>query len=257
MSIAQVRRTYALSYEDRVAFMRGFVAPCLNKSSRVLDAGCGHQNCLIDRTEVQELIGVDRDSGAIQANRSISRGIFADLERLAEIDVGEKVDFVMCVDVVEHLRNPIRFVGNVAKILKVGGCFFIAAPNKISMVGALTAWLPTHTIKSLSRLIDGKETPNEAHYYRLNTVSSMGGCLRRMGFDDLQFVLLDPRMGARGSLRWFLFFPDYVIGQTGLLKHYSLRILCLAKLTVAPPGDGPETNLTLSPSHHGTSGIHK
>jgi SAM-dependent methyltransferase len=257
MSIGQVRRAYALSYEDRVAFMRKLVAPYLNKSSRVLDAGCGHQNCLIDPTDVQELIGVDRDPNAIKDNRIISRGIVADLEMLTEIDVGEKVDFVMCIDVVEHLSNPNRFVGAVTKVLKVGGYFFIAAPNKRSMAGMVTAALLRRTIKFLSRIIAGQETPSEAHYYRLNTISSIDGCLRRMGFDDLQFVLFNARMGRRGSMRRFLFFPDYLIGRTGLLKDYSLRILCLARLAVAPPDDGRELNLTLSPGHNGTSAIHK
>jgi hypothetical protein len=39
MSATQVSRTYARSYQERVAFLRRFVAPCLAKSSRVLDAG--------------------------------------------------------------------------------------------------------------------------------------------------------------------------------------------------------------------------
>jgi SAM-dependent methyltransferase len=252
MSKAQVSRACTRSYGDRVALMRRLVAPCLNKGSRVLDAGCGRQNCLIGPTDVQELIGVDCNPEALRENRSIHRGIVADLERLSEADVGEKVDFIMCVDVMEHLGNPIRFVGEVAKILKVGGYFFIAAPNKISIAGMLTASLPTHTIKSLSHLIDGEETPNEAHYYRLNTVSRLEGCLRRLGFDDLQFVLLDPWVGRKGSLHRFLFLPDYVIGRMGLLKHYSLRILCLARLATAPSEEGLETN-PMPPSRSETS----
>ncbi len=235
MSTTQVSRTCARSYQERVAFMRRFVAPCLTKNSRVLDAGCGRYNFLIDPADVQELIGVDRDPEAIKENKTIGRGIVADLERLTEVDVGEKMDFVMCVDVVEHLSDPTRFVGEVAKVLKVGGYFFLVAPNKISMAGMLTASLSTRTIKSLSRLIMGRETTNQAHYYRLNTISNLDGCLRSMGFDGLEFVLLDSRMGRRGSLCRLVFLPDYLIGRTGLLKHYSLQILCLARLAVAPP----------------------
>jgi 2-polyprenyl-3-methyl-5-hydroxy-6-metoxy-1,4-benzoquinol methylase len=89
--------------------MKRFIAPCLTKSSRVLDAA---QNCLVDSADVRELIGVDRDHRAIKENRSITRGVVADLETLAEIDLGETVNFVMCVDVTEHLSDPVRFVGN-------------------------------------------------------------------------------------------------------------------------------------------------
>ncbi len=117
----------------------------------------------------------------------------------------------------------------------------------------LTASLPTRTIKILSRIVAGKETPNQVHYYRLNTISSMESCLRSMGFDDLQFILLSPRMGSRGSIPWFLLFPDYVIGRMGLLKHYSLRILCLARLAGTPPEDGREANLMPSPGRNGTA----
>ena len=244
MSIGQVSRAHTLSYEDRVAFMKRLIAPYLNRDSRVLDAGCGRGNCLIDATDVQELIGIDQDLDAIQDNRNISRGIVADLERLTEIDLGGKVDFVMCVDVAEHLRNPAEFVAGVTRVLKAGGYFFLATPNRRSMAGMLTALLPTRTIKFLSRTIVGKETPNQAHYYRLNTISSIGSCLRSRGFDDLQFVLLNPRMGRRGSMGSFLLFPDYVIGRMGLLKDYSLRILCLAKLARMPPGGGSEAKLT-------------
>ncbi|OHB62908.1 MAG: hypothetical protein A2Y76_11495 [Planctomycetes bacterium RBG_13_60_9] len=235
--------------------MRQFVAPYLNKNSRVLDAGCGRWNNLIDPTDVQELVGIDRNSRAIAENRSISRGIVADLEALADVDLGEKVDFVMCVDVAEHLSDPIRFVANVARVLKVGGYFFIAAPNKVCMAGIATALLPTRAIKFLYRLVEGIETPNETHYYRLNTVSSMDGCLRSMGFDDLHFVVFSPRMGRRGSMRWWLLSPDYVIGRMGLLKHYSLQILCLARLAVPLPDGGSRTNLEQRPGRQGTSVI--
>ncbi len=40
MSTTQVSRIYARPYQERVACMRGFVALCLTKSGRVLDAGC-------------------------------------------------------------------------------------------------------------------------------------------------------------------------------------------------------------------------
>jgi hypothetical protein len=78
-----------------------------------------------------------------------------------------------------------------------------------------------------------------------------------VGADDLQFVLFNARRGRRGLMRRFLFFPDYLIGRPGLLKHCALRILCLARLAVAPPDDGREVNLTLSPGHNGISAIHK
>jgi SAM-dependent methyltransferase len=254
MSATVVRRAYAPSYEDRIAFMKRFISPCLDKTSRVLDAGCGRQNSLIDPTGVRELIGVDRDLHAIRENRSISRGIVADLEK-QDIDVGENVDFVMCVDVAEHLSDPPSFLANVAKILKVGGYFFMAAPNRTCMAGISLSLLPIRTIKFLSRLIEGRETPNQAHYYRLNTISSIGGGLRNAGFDDLRFVLFSPRMGRRGSLRRLLLFPDYVIGRTGLIKHYSLQILCLARLAVPPLDSGMKMNLEQRPGRQGTSMI--
>jgi SAM-dependent methyltransferase len=248
MSTAVVSRAYAMSYEDRIAFMKRFIAPYLNRGSRVLDAGCGRRNCLIQPTEVRELIGVDCDPHAIRENRSISRGVVADLDARARIDVGEKVDFAMCVDVAEHLSNPVGFVGNVAAVLKPGGHFFIAAPNKMSMAGMFTTLLPIRAIKSLSRIIEGTETLNHAHHYRLNTVSSIGRCLRSMGFDELRFVLLSPRMGKKGSMRRLLLLPDYWIGRSGLLRHYSLQILCLARRAQTPPDPGTETGSQPNPT---------
>lgn len=113
------------NWQERLIFLKGFIAPYFKKKSIVLDAGCGYKNHLIKKADVQELIGIDMNDDAINNNRDISCGKRANLEDLEKIiDFERKFDLVMSYFVMEHIEKPEKFIFAVSKILKPGGFFF-------------------------------------------------------------------------------------------------------------------------------------
>ncbi len=44
----------------------------------------------------------------------------------------ESFDFVACSDIIEHLENPTKMVGEVARVLKEEGIIYLTCPNRIS-----------------------------------------------------------------------------------------------------------------------------
>ena len=178
---------------------------------------------------MQELIGIDINNDAIRNNRDISYGRRVNLEELGSIDLGRKFDLIMSYDVMEHIEKPEKFIYGVSKILQPGGNFWFVTTNKLSFFGLLTSSLPINWLKFLSRIISGGETTNEVHFYRLNQVNTIVRCLETNKFDNIQIVLLD----SLPSNRWLrkFSFPDYLIGRSGLIRNYSSKLVCLARLS--------------------------
>jgi len=216
-------------YEERISFVKVFIAPYISKDSVVLDAGCGPRNRLITKFEVGQLVGVDINEQALKDNHDISRGIKGNIESLSTV-VGRKFDFCMSFDVIEHLQNPDKFIREVSKVLKHGAYFFFAIPNRSSFIDTITSFLPESLIKIATYIINGSPTTNKVHYYRMNRVDIICKCLKSNGFDRLHIVLLNILPGEpRRRTRTLVFYPDYLIGRSGLISSFSMRILCLAR----------------------------
>lgn len=82
------------------------------------------QECLVD--------GVDIDvAGAALARRHYRRLVVADLERsdLAALFPPASYDYVVCADVLEHLRQPLRVLVAARRLLREGGHLLISVPN--------------------------------------------------------------------------------------------------------------------------------
>lgn len=229
MATCKVERVHTRTYQERIAFEKQLISRFVNEGSRVVDAGYGHGNKVIDKSEVWEIVGVDSDATAIAGNKSISKGAVADMKELCLESCTPPFDMVVCFDVLEHLKDPKRFVSSAARLLKRGGHLFLAAPNRRCIAGFLTSSLPIQWIKVLSRVITGKETPNDTYYYRLNPVGKIKRCLDSEGFSKINIVLFNPILGKKWTLRRFAYRLDYWIGRASLVRDHSIRILCVAE----------------------------
>ena len=217
------------NFQETRDCLKSFLSPHYSKKSIVLDAGCGYRNHLINKAEVQELVGVDINSDAIRENQDISCGIKVNLEELGAIDFGQKFDLVMSYDVMEHIEAPEKFIYAVSKILQPRGKFFFITPNKLSILGFLTSALPINWLIYLSIAISGRKTTNEVHFYRMNQVNTIVRCLHANKFDKTHIVLLD----CLPSNKWLrkCSYADYLIGRCGLVRNYSSKLVCMAILS--------------------------
>jgi glycosyltransferase involved in cell wall biosynthesis len=112
----------------------GPMAPYLG--SRVLEAGAGTGNLTRHLLEKERLVAVDFDPLYIRsldrrwgnlANVSVLQGDLED-PQLYESLVGEGIDSVLCVNVLEHLDHPDRAIQGFARVLPSGGKAAILVP---------------------------------------------------------------------------------------------------------------------------------
>ncbi len=121
----------------------------------VLDIGCGDGMMLETVADLaQALAGVDGYSGAVDATRR--RVPLADL-RVADLEQGlpfpdNSFDTVLFCDVIEHLRQPVFALEEIARTLRRGGRLMLTTPNANSPFRVLRGarWFgladPTHLI---------------------------------------------------------------------------------------------------------------
>jgi SAM-dependent methyltransferase len=127
---AIVERLYA-----RVPFARSWTAVDLG-------AGTGFYTRLL-RRRTDSVIAVDVDAEVLAplAGDGLST-LVADLDARLPLP-SESVDFVNCLEVLEHLRRPLGLLDEIRRLLKPGGFALLSTPNRASlegMRGRLSAW---------------------------------------------------------------------------------------------------------------------
>jgi 2-polyprenyl-3-methyl-5-hydroxy-6-metoxy-1,4-benzoquinol methylase len=109
---------------------------------RVLDVGCGAGRlgeALLAR-QPAEVVGIELCPDAAElARKRLDDVIVGDIERLADNTVSGLFDAIICADVLEHLRDPARFLRRAKAWLRPGGALVASVPNvrNISVVKAL------------------------------------------------------------------------------------------------------------------------
>jgi SAM-dependent methyltransferase len=97
---------------------------------RVLDLGCRYGALTRAYSGGNEVVGVDVDRDAL-AQAAASLGIatvWADVEEQLPFD-GESFDVVVAGELIEHLREPERLVGEARRVLRPGGALVGSVPN--------------------------------------------------------------------------------------------------------------------------------
>jgi 2-polyprenyl-3-methyl-5-hydroxy-6-metoxy-1,4-benzoquinol methylase len=139
---------------------------------RVIDVGCGTGHLLrslVDRMPVEPdfVVGVDRSRTAIRRARAlVPEGTFvvADLYRLP-LDA-ERFDLVLCIEVLEHVREPALAVDALCRLCAPGGRVAITVPDgaQDSWEGHVNFWdegefhafLAPHALVGIDRIEGGR-----------------------------------------------------------------------------------------------------
>lgn len=183
-------RRHILHFESEIEDAVHAFAAALPPGARVLDAGAGEGQYAREFAR-QRYCGVDLAVGDAAWNYSRLEAI-ADLTALPFRDAA--FDAALHIVTIEHLREPARALGEIARTLKPGKTLLIAAPHEWEVHQAPHDYF-RYTRHGLEYLLDcagfeAIEIRPGGGYFRL---------LARRLLNGLQFFT--------GGARWLLFFP--------------------------------------------------
>lgn len=104
----------------------------------VLDAGCGNQFPIrLDRA--CQITGIDVSRESMQRSTRLDRYIVGDIQTHR---FDQSFDLIVCMNVLEHVPEPIRAIRNLVSALKPAGVIVLGFPNPLSLKGLVTKFTP-------------------------------------------------------------------------------------------------------------------
>jgi 2-polyprenyl-3-methyl-5-hydroxy-6-metoxy-1,4-benzoquinol methylase len=156
-----------------------FLLSVMGKGNLVLDVGCGTGRYSIHTKNAgNTVIGSELvQSAAMGARRRGLEVLVADSETTFPF-ADESFDRVQCIEVIEHLMDPVSTLREINRVLKPGGEIFISTPN--------AAWWAHRflMITGITSFGHSPAYPVEVNMHiRHFTMSTLKDFLHRMGFD--------------------------------------------------------------------------
>jgi SAM-dependent methyltransferase len=133
---------------ERMELFRRYVG---GPGRKVLDLGCRDGALTSKYAQGNEVVGVDADRDALsEAEKLGIETRWADLDEPLPFE-DASFDVVVAGELLEHLRDPGRLVGEVLRVLRPGGTFVASVPNAYRLKNRLRFMLgrkpeddPTH-----------------------------------------------------------------------------------------------------------------
>jgi 2-polyprenyl-3-methyl-5-hydroxy-6-metoxy-1,4-benzoquinol methylase len=155
---------------------------------RVLDLGCRDGSLTRAYASGNEIIGVDADREALASAAKLGvETHWADLDEPLAFDEAS-FDVVVAGELLEHLRDPERLVGDVRRVLRPGGTFVASVPN-------------AYRLKNRLRFLLGREPEDDPTHLQMFSPSDVHELLRKYEEPRLHFIAgrlvgIQPRLFA-------------------------------------------------------------
>lgn len=125
-----------VGFQLRSLYFRRFVKQF--RFNTVLDAGCGlglYSFYLAKKFPQAVIESCDIDSKLIKTGILILRELNLNNVKFFELDITSlceinKYDLIICIDVLEHIKDDQRVIRNFYRALKVGGILYLTTPHK-------------------------------------------------------------------------------------------------------------------------------
>lgn len=199
----------------------------------MLDAGCGSgrvfQYQFGDEQRPARIVGVDVTAEP-RGNRNIDTAARADLGALPFRDA--TFDIAISSHVAEHLTEPERVFGELARVLKPGGRLLILTPNRWHYVTISSALLPHrfHLSFNRSRGVDVHDIFPTV--YRANTAARLRSLYAGAGFEVEQLYQFEtePEYLAFSLPTYALGVGfERVVNRFDALKHLRVNLLAVGR----------------------------
>jgi 2-polyprenyl-3-methyl-5-hydroxy-6-metoxy-1,4-benzoquinol methylase len=188
--------------------------PTARDSSRALDIGCAigvFTNLL--RQKGYGALGVDTSEELLAfARRRYPHCTFKFMDALHLDLASSSFDFVLALEIIEHLDDPCKMLKSIHKLLKEGGTVLLSTPNRFSLEGVRgvliesaarinwDAWDIEHkhvyTSIEITRLLQRFFKIEEVvGYYYVPMIPSMKyDVVNRIGLDKAHYLAFDDRI---------------------------------------------------------------
>jgi ubiquinone/menaquinone biosynthesis C-methylase UbiE len=216
-----MRPEWRSSGDQLEALVRSKVTP----DSRVLDLGCGRGGVVeLFWRDVKLAAGLDPDSPSLSEHRApglpVIRGVG---ERLPF--AGSSFDVIVCVWVLEHLKDPETMLREVRRVLRPGGHFIFLTPNlrnPLMLLNRLGKALPRLQRRIVPKLYGREEADTFPVQYRANTVRALREQACACGLEVAELrVVPDPTYLA---LNGFMFRAS-VLSERLMPKSWGVHLL--------------------------------
>ena len=113
--------------------LKAWMLPLIqNGPNVVLDMGCATGNMgkkLLEIGKAKEVIGMELfEAAALEASKHYKKVHVGDVEMMT-LDYEAYFDYVICGDILEHLKDPYTVVKRACRWLKPGGSILVCLPN--------------------------------------------------------------------------------------------------------------------------------
>jgi 2-polyprenyl-3-methyl-5-hydroxy-6-metoxy-1,4-benzoquinol methylase len=208
-----------VTFNDRPLGGHRLLLDLVPPGGRVLDAGCSAgylSERLVERGST--VVGIELDPGAAERARAVcEQVIVGDVEMIELPFEPGSFDAVVCGDLIEHLRDPGRFLERVRPLLRAGGRLALTTPNVANWTIRLQLLFGRFRYTRLG-ILDHSHT----HLFTRRTLIE---CVEGAGYDvdRVEFTVPVPKLGtpaveriahAIGRLRPQLFAFQFVLGAT-------------------------------------------
>jgi 2-polyprenyl-3-methyl-5-hydroxy-6-metoxy-1,4-benzoquinol methylase len=171
--------------EERAALFARLVG---GPGKHVLDLGCRWGSLTSAYLEGNDVVGVDVDREALaEAAKLGIETKWADVDEPFPFD-DASFDVVVAGELIEHLRDPARFVAEVRRVLRPGGTFVGSVPNFFRLRNRLAMLF--------GRPLD--HDPTHLHVFAPRDVHALVGAFEHveLHFIASRFLRLSPRLAA-------------------------------------------------------------
>jgi len=174
---------------------------------KLLDAGCGHGNYLVDenRHHIDWAVGVDVDPASTAKNICLDEIKISSLQKIPFSN--NQFSVTTSLWVLEHLSNPQQVLSEIFRVTKPGGIFLAATPNKSYWLITLKHMFSTPFLHFIVEMFYGRRSPDIfPTHYLANTVRDLQSILNIAGFTNIEVQLnYDPSYTAINQLTYLFF----------------------------------------------------
>ncbi len=219
MKSGEIAKRQGLPNESIYQIFKKILASKVGKGSVILDAGCSSGNYApYQMPSDYTVVGIDLDHNALMLNDKLKQKIRGDLQQIPLKSAS--CNFVVSIDVLEHLEKPELVMAEISRIMARGAQFIFTTPSKYAIPSIVGSLLPHKFAAFYNSLGGSRFDETYKSFYRINTEKDIDNILSKYGLCKECFLRHDS--GIIGYLNLFPLLFRFGILLKKIVNKYSM-----------------------------------